>query len=358
MSQPKTDVKNPEILVEVRGRMGLLTLNRPKALNALTLEMIRAMTQALLAWRDDDKIVGVIVQGAGDRAFCAGGDIRMLYEGKGQDMTYSHGFYVEEYQLNTLIREYPKPYVAMIDGFVMGGGVGVSIHGSRRVAGDQTLFAMPETGIGFYPDVGGSYFLPRLPGKTGTWIALTGARLNASDALYCGVATDYAPSEQHHMIVNRLVDDASAAKDVAEIIDSLTGLPAQSGLRRHRELLDRIFAKKSLENVMDALARSDSDWAAKQHKILSGKSPTALKVTLRQMKEGGNLDFRACMQMELGLSMKFVAGMDFYEGVRALLIDRDNTPVWDPDHLGDVSDADVSEYFIPLDDANALQFLK
>jgi enoyl-CoA hydratase len=350
-------MSEPEVIVETRGKMGLMTLNRPKALNSLTLNMIRVMTKTLLGWKDDEGIVGVIVKGAGDRAFCAGGDIRMLYEGRGKDLTYALGFYGEEYLLNTLIQEYPKPYVAIIDGFVMGGGVGVSIHGERRIAGDNTLFAMPETGIGFYPDVGGSYFLPRLPGKIGTWMALTGARLNASDAIYCGVATDFAPSDQLHMVINRLCEDAQNAGQVGEIIDSLTGYPADSKLKAVQEEMDEVFSETCVEEMVHALERRSSEFAAKQRKILLSKSPTALKVTLRQMREGANLSFRDCMNMELGLSMQFVEGADFYEGVRALLIDRDNQPVWQPDHLGDISDATVSTYFSPLPDEKKLKFL-
>ncbi|MBL4616164.1 MAG: enoyl-CoA hydratase/isomerase family protein [Robiginitomaculum sp.] len=349
--------EEPEVLVEIRGRIGVLTLNRPKALNSLTLNMIREMTKALLKWRDDEKIVAVVVQGAGDRAFCAGGDIRLLYEGKGGDLSYARGFYSEEYRLNTLIKEYPKPYIAMIDGFVMGGGVGISIHGARRIAGSSTVFAMPETGIGFYPDVGGSYFLPRLSGKTGMWLALTGARLKSADVMYTGIATDFAPSDQHPMIVNRLADDAQNSEQVSEIIDSLTGLTGDSDLQKRQELIDQAFAKSKVQDMLAALELDNGEWATKQLKILSGKSPTALKVTVRQMIEGENLDFRSSMQMELGLSMKFIEGVDFYEGVRALLIDRDNMPVWQPAHLSDISEAKVAEYFTPLRAGEELTFL-
>ncbi len=348
----------PEIIVETRGKIGFLTLNRPKALNSLTLDMIRAMTKALMSWRDDENIVGVVVQGAKGRAFCAGGDIRLLYEGRGQDLTYARGFYTEEYRLNTLIKEYPKPYVAMIDGFVMGGGVGVSIHGSRRIAGSSTLFAMPETGIGFYPDVGGSYFLPRLPGKIGVWLALTGARLNAADAFYAGIATDFAPTDQHEMIINRLAEDASSQEQVSEIIDSLTGLPGEAGLARNREEIDDFFAADSMENIIQSLRDAGSEWAKEQIRTLSTKSPTALKVTLQQMLVGEKLEFRAAMQMELGLSMKFVAGIDFYEGVRALLIDRDNAPLWQPAKLADISDESVAGYFEQLPESEALSFIE
>ncbi len=346
-----------EVIVETRGRMGILTLNRPKALNALTLEMIELMTRALLKWRTDDQIAGVIVKGAGDRAFCAGGDIRLLYAGKGGDGSYAHEFYSKEYQLNTLIHEYPKPYVAMMDGFVMGGGVGVAIHGARRIVGDRTMFAMPETGIGFYPDVGGSSFLPRLPGALGVWMALTGARLSAADTMYCGLATDYAPSDQLPMVINRLCEDAATPPDVGEIIDSLTGLPGASPLEAKRGLIDDIFGGSCVEDMVHDLERDGSDWAQKQLKILGGKSPVSLKVTLQQMIKGADLDFRACMQMELGLSLQFIKGVDFYEGVRALLIDRDNTPIWAPDHLGDITNDMVAKYFTALPAGEALDFL-
>lgn len=349
--------EQPEILIEVRGKIGVMTLNRPKALNALTLQMIDEMTKALQTWREDDAIVAVVVQGAGDRAFCAGGDIRLLYEGRGGDLSYAHGFYAKEYQLNTLIHEYPKPYIAMIDGFVMGGGVGVSIHGARRIAGSTTLFAMPETGIGFYPDVGGSYFLPRLPGKLGTWLALSGARLTAADVMYAGIATDFAPSDQHPMIVNRLADDAVHVEDVGPIIDSLTGLPGGSELSDHQAKIDRVFAADCMEDILQNLGRETDPWAEKQLKILTTKSPTALKVTLRQMTEGANIRFRAAMAMELGLSMKFVEGVDFYEGVRALLIDRDNAPTWSPAHLADISETTITDYFVPLSGSQKLSFI-
>ncbi|MCF6292873.1 MAG: enoyl-CoA hydratase/isomerase family protein [Robiginitomaculum sp.] len=349
--------EEPEVLIEVRGRIGVLTLNRPKALNSLTLNMIKLMTEALLKWRDDEKIVAIVVQGAGDRAFCAGGDIRLLYESKGGDLSYARGFYSEEYRLNTLIKEYPKPYIAMIDGFVMGGGVGISIHGARRIAGSSTVFAMPETGIGFYPDVGGSYFLPRLSGKTGMWLALTGARLKSADVMYTGIATDFAPSDQHPMIVNRLVDDAQNAEQVGEIIDSLTGLTGDSDLQKRQELIDQAFAKTSVTEMLAALELDNSDWAKKQLEILAKKSPTALKITERQMIEGENLDFRSAMQMELGISMKFIEDVDFYEGVRALLIDRDNMPVWQPAHLSDISEDKVAQYFTPLSGREELTFL-
>ncbi len=345
------------VIVTVKGRIGRLTLNRPKALNALDLPMIRIMTEALLGWRNDPAIAGVVVDAAGEKAFCAGGDILALTGARTDDDATPAEFYAQEYRLNTLIKEYPKPYVAMIDGIVMGGGVGISVHGMRRVCGDKTLFAMPETGIGFYPDVGGTYFLPRLAGQTGTWLALTGARLKAADIFALGIATDYAPSEQHTQIINRLVEDTKTGEDIGDIIDSLTGRPGPGGAADLHAQIDRAFGAKTMDAILDALEDDGSDWALKQRKILRSKSPMALKVTLRQMHEGQNMRFRDCMVMELGLSLKFVDGADFAEGVRALLVDRDNAPNWKPARLDDISDAMVAEYFVPLDADQRLSFL-
>ncbi|PHS24868.1 MAG: enoyl-CoA hydratase [Robiginitomaculum sp.] len=348
--------KTAPVIATVEGRIGRLTLNRPKALNALDLPMIRIMTKTLLDWRKDASIAGVVVDAAGEKAFCAGGDILALTgERKDEDATPAE-FYAEEYRLNTLIKEYPKPYVAMIDGIVMGGGVGISVHGVRRICGDKTLFAMPETGIGFYPDVGGTYFLPRLEGQTGIWLALTGARLKAADAFALGIATDYAPSDQHGQLLARLIEDAAASEDIGPIIDSLTGLPGAGGVQAHKAQIDTAFAADTVEGILARLEEDDSDWALKQIKILKSKSPTALKVTLRQMCEGQNLNFRAAMRMELGLSVKFVAGHDFTEGVRALLVDRDNAPNWQPDSLSAVSDDMVAGYFVPLTIDERLNF--
>ena len=344
------------VIVRTRGHIGRLTLNRPKALNALDLDMIRLMTKALMTWRADDAIVGVVVDGAGEKAFCAGGDIRALVDGR-HGAQYAHRFYAEEYRLNTLIKEYPKPYVAMIDGIVMGGGVGVSVHGAHRIAGDRTLFAMPETGIGFYPDVGGSYFLPRLEGELGTWLALTGARLKAADLMALGIATAYAPSEQHTDIIAALEEEVCRPSHVRAVINSLTGRPGPAPVRVHKRLINTAFAGDRVEDILARLAEDGSEWANEQAKIIATKSPTSLKVTRRQMREGKVRDFRACMAMELGLSLKFVRGKDFSEGVRALLIDRDNAPRWQPARLADVSAADVAAFFTPLPEPERLTFL-
>jgi len=205
-----------DVLFEMRGAVGLITLNRPSALNALTRDMCLRMSEQLRQWARDEKISLVVVRGAGDRAFCAGGDIKALYESGKAGTRYVTDFYADEYRLNTLIKEYSKPYVALIDGITMGGGVGVSVHGSHRVAGDKTVFAMPETGIGLFPDVGGSYFLPRLPGALGMYLALTGARLKTADALYAGIATHYVPSVRHHA----LLDGLSNSGDIDRVMDS------------------------------------------------------------------------------------------------------------------------------------------
>ncbi len=344
------------VIARVEGRIGRLTLNRPKALNALNLDMIRSMTAALLEWRDDPAIAAVLVDAQGDRAFCAGGDVRALVEPANRNGEYARQFYTEEYRLNTLIKEYGKPYVSLIDGIVMGGGVGISVHGTRRICGDRALFAMPETGIGFYPDVGGSYFLPRLKGEMGTWLALTGARLKTADMIALGIATDYLPSDTHAKFMLELVAQTRSAEDVAQIIDDYADTPGPRETRVHAELIRKCFAADTVEDILERLEDSE-DWATEQAAVILRKSPTSLKVTLKQMRLGKTMSFRECMRMELGLSLKFVAGHDFPEGVRALLIERDNDPQWWPNSLFAITDEMVQDYFEPLPPAEALTFI-
>ena len=344
------------VLARVEGRIGRLTLNRPKAMNALDLDMIRIMTRALLDWREDPDVVAVLVDSAGGKAFCAGGDVRALVEPENRTGDYARNFYEEEYRLNTLIKEYPKPYIALIDGIVMGGGVGISVHGTRRICGGRALFAMPETGIGFYPDVGGSYFLPRLEGEMGTWLALTGARLKVADMMALGLATDYLPSDTHAKFVLELVTVARSAEDVAQIIDDYADDPGPRATGVHAELIRKCFSADTVEDIIERLEDSE-DWAKDQAAILLRKSPTSLKVTLRQMRLGQDMAFRDCMRMELGLSLKFVAGHDFPEGVRALLIERDNDPHWWPNSLFAITEEMVEGYFAPLPESEALTFI-
>jgi enoyl-CoA hydratase len=339
---------DPEVLLERRGSAGIITLNRPKALNALTLTMVRAMRQALDGWATDPAVTRVVVKGAGERAFCAGGDIRVLHDlGKAGRHDEALTFWREEYELNILIKRYPKPYVALVDGIVMGGGVGVSINGSHVVAGERFTFAMPEVGIGFFPDVGGTYFLPRIPGQIGTYFALTGERMKQGDALSTGLATHVMASARFAEVLDSLcgretVDQTlEAFADVSLLPASVTG---------RRAAIDRCFRFDTVEEIVAALdAEGASDpWCAAQAATIRSKSPTSLKIALAQVRAGARMDFEEAMQTEFRIVSRICRGHDFYEGVRAVIIDKDNAPRWQPDSLDAVTPAMVAAYFAPL----------
>lgn len=335
-----------EVLFEHSGRAGIITLNRPKALNALTLGMVDAMDAQLRQWRSDPAVELVIVRGAGERAFCAGGDIRALYDSGKAGTPYVIDFYAREYRLDTLIKRYPKPCIALINGIVMGGGVGVSVHGSVRVCGEGTMFAMPETGIGLFPDVGGTFFLPRCPGETGMYLALTGARLDFTDSNYAGIATHVVPVAQHEALMAALSD---ATKPVERVLSQFAVSPQnRSRIEGLQGAIDRHFACSSVEDIIASLSADNSLFAEQTLKSLATKSPTSLKVTFRQIREGATRDFEDCMQLEFRLTNRFMRGHDFYEGVRAVIIDKDNAPAWQPATLEEVSASDVSGYFAPL----------
>jgi len=338
----------PEVLLEQRGRIGLITLNKPKALNALSLAMIHAIEPQLKSWATDDGVDAVVIQGAGEKAFCAGGDIRDLYEGRGTD--FGPTYYAAEYKLNVLIHTYPKPYIALMDGVTMGGGVGMSVHGSHRVVSDRILFAMPETGIGLFPDIGASWFLPCCPGEVGMYLGLTGHRLRAADTLYAGIGDVHVPADR----LDGLLDTLAAAKaldgdGVAAILRDVAVDPGDAPLAAHREAIDRCFAGDSVEDILARLAAEDSEWARAQIETLAGKSPTALKVTFRQLREGARIESIAdIMTMEYRLADRSFRGHDLFEGIRAVVIDKDGAPKWNPTTLDAVSEADVDEYFQPV----------
>jgi enoyl-CoA hydratase/carnithine racemase len=328
-----------DILFERRGRLGLITLNRPKALNALTHDMALRLERQLDLWRDDDAVAVVAIQGAGDKAFCAGGDIRALYDAGrpgGANGRNNWQFYADEYRLNTKIKRYPKPYVALMDGIVMGGGVGVSAHGSLRIATERTMFAMPETGIGLFPDVGGTYFLPRLPGHIGMWLGLTGSRLRGADTVAAGVC-------------DRLVEAAGLPSflDLLATGEVPTPPPGRPALE-HMDEIDRTFAGDSVESILTALDRAGSDWAAGQHTSILAKSPTCTRIAFRQIRAGASLDFEDCMALEYRLARFCMTQPDFYEGVRAVILDKDNAPQWTPATLAEADDAHVAPAFAPL----------
>ena len=339
-------VSEPEVLTRVENGVGRITLNRPKAIHALNRGMCEAMIEALLAWRGDEAVRSVLIDHAGERGFCAGGDIRMIAESGAGDASEAKAFFRTEYQLNHLMFEYPKPITAIVDGIVMGGGVGISEPAAIRIATERTTYAMPETGIGLFPDVGGGWFLPRLPGQTGVWLALTGARLKAADTVALGIHTHFVESGATVALKDELLANPSDPKGVA---DRVSGEAGPAPLDAHREAIDRLFAFDNVEDIFAALEADGSDWALKQLTTLKTKSPQSLKVSLRQIRTGAGLkSFADNMAMEYALGGRVVQTHDFQEGVRAVIVDKDNAPQWSPADLAGVSDADLDALFAPL----------
>ena len=338
-------MKSEHILFERRGGVGLVTLNRPQALNALSHAMTRDLHSILRDWELDSNIAIVVVRGSGDKAFCAGGDITALYKARGTSPKHSHQFYWDEYRLNTYIKHYSKPYVSLIDGIVMGGGVGVSVHGSHRVVTQNVIFAMPETGIGLFPDVGATYFLTRCPGETGKYIGLTGVRLGAGDSLYAGVATNYTVAEKIDDLLDSLI---AHPLQLEKILAEYSGIAQEGCLEGLRREIDKVFGASSLDAIFATLENDTSPWASNTLEMLRGKSPTSLKVSFRQLQEGRSLSFHQCMALEYRLVHRFISGKDFYEGIRAAVIDKDGCPVWNPRLLEAVDDLEVEKYFSPL----------
>lgn len=352
-SVQKTVANDPEILTDRRGAAGLIVLNRPRALHALTHAMVRDLRTQLEAWLDDRAVTRVLLTANGSRAFCAGGDVRVLYDlGRGGRETEALKFWRDEYELNTLIKRYPKPYVSLIDGIVMGGGVGLSVHGSHRVAGDRFQFAMPEVGIGIFPDVGGTWFLPRMPGELGTFCALTGERLDAADGVRAGVATHRVSSSRFPDLIDALCGNVS----VDAILGAFAEAPGEGPTMRCRTAIDRLFAANSVEAIIAGLEREgasrseDAAWANEVTALMGGKSPLSSKITLAQMRRGRDLSFEECMRTEFRMVSRVVYGHDFYEGVRAVLVDKDNRPKWNPSTLTEVSEQEVERHFAPLAD--------
>ncbi|XP_031613224.1 3-hydroxyisobutyryl-CoA hydrolase, mitochondrial isoform X1 [Oreochromis aureus] len=344
----------PEVLLEKVGRAGVITMNRPKVLNALNLTMIQQIYPQLKKWESDNETDIVIIKGAGDKAFCAGGDIRAVTEAGKVGDSLAQDFFHEEYILNNAIGSYRKPYIALIDGITMGGGVGLSVHGRFRVATEKTLFAMPETAIGLFPDVGGGYFLPRLQGKLGLFLALTGFRLKGRDVQRAGVATHFVESKKIPDLQKELVDLKSpSAEDVSRVLDSYqsqSSLDAEKPfiLKKHLSDIDRLFSASSVEGIVKNLKTDGSEFAKKQTETLSKMSPTSLKITLKQLQAGASLSLQDVLVMEYRLSQACMRGYDFYEGVRAVLVDKDQNPKWNPSTLEEVSDQMVEHCFSSL----------
>lgn len=340
-----------EVLLERRGCAGVITLNRPKFLNALTLNMIRQIYAQLKKWEQDPETFLIIIKGTGDRAFCAGGDVRAISEAKKENETFVQDFFREEYILNNAIGSCQKPYVALIHGITMGGGVGLSVHGHFRVATEKTVFAMPETAIGLFPDVGGGYFLPRLQGKLGYLLALTGFRLKGRDVCRAGIATHFIDSEKLGMLEEDLLSLKSPSKEnVADVLDtyhaeSKIDQDKSFILEEHMDKINSCFSANTVEQIIENLQRDGSSFALEQLKVINKMSPTSLKITLRQLMEGSSKTLQEVLTMEYQLSQACMRGHDFHEGVRAVLIDKDQCPKWKPADLKEVTDEDLKTYF-------------
>ncbi|XP_050772337.1 3-hydroxyisobutyryl-CoA hydrolase, mitochondrial isoform X2 [Gopherus flavomarginatus] len=343
-----------DVLLEKRGCAGVITLNRPKALNAFNLSMIRQIYLQLKTWEKDPETFLIIIKGTGGKAFCAGGDIRAITDAGKVGDRLTQDFFREEYILNNAIGTCQKPYVALIDGITMGGGVGLSVHGHFRVATEKTLFAMPETAIGLFPDVGGGYFLPRLSGKIGYCLALTGFRLKGRDSQKAGIATHFVESEKLPALEEDLIALKSPSKEnVADVLNSYhmkckIDQEKQFVLDEHMDKINSLFSANSMEEIIQNLKQDGSPFALKQLETINKMSPTSLKMTLRQLREGASMNLQDVLIMEYRLSQACMSGHDFYEGVRAVLIDKDQVPKWKPATLEEVTDEFVDNCFKSL----------
>ncbi|WP_237215468.1 enoyl-CoA hydratase/isomerase family protein [Falsiroseomonas oryziterrae] len=320
-----SDATEPSLIARREGAAGTILMNRPHALNALDLPMIEGIARALADFRADPALRLVVLEGAGGRAFCAGGDVRRMRElALAGDAAGVEAFFANEYAMNLAIAEFPRPWISLIDGVCMGGGIGVSVHGSHRVVTEHALLAMPETAIALFPDVGTSYVLPRLPGALGNWLALTGARLKGAEAVEAGLATHFVPRDSLPALRAALLEgDAGAVERFAQ--------PVPPGsIAAQRPAIDRCFGHETLPSIRDALAAEDSDWARDQLAILARMSPTSMAVTLELLRRGRTMSLADCLQMELRLTRKVTRHPDFAEGVRAVLVDKDNAPRWTP----------------------------
>lgn len=337
-----------EIILERSGSAAIIRLNRPRALNSLTLGMVREMRRALERFAGDETVACVILTGAGERGLCAGGDVRAIHDqGRARDREATR-FWREEFPLNHYIAHYPKPYVALMDGITMGGGVGLASHGRHRIVTERSRLAMPETGIGYFPDVGATWLLPKGPGETGTWLGLTGREIGAADAIHAGLADLFVPSDRLDMLIGELGKLPANSDDAAvrAILSRFAGTPPDGFLVDHQVLIGRTFAHDRVENVVEALRDDGSAFARETAETIAARSPTSLKLTLRLLRSGrSSSSLIECLEREFTAAVRILDGHDFYEGVRAALIDKDRNPKWSPDRLDLVTEADIDAYF-------------
>lgn len=350
-----TDHSTDEIRFERRDRAGIVVLDRPKALNALTLSMVRAMTAQIDDWAEDAGVAHVVLTSASEKAFCAGGDIRRIHDMGRAGEPGLTDFFRDEYRLNRRIHRYPKPFTSLIDGICMGGGVGLSAHAPWRVGSEKTLFAMPEVGIGFFPDVGGTHMLARFPGETGAFVALSGGRLKTADCLHVGFLTHVVPSARMAELLDALV----ATEDPAPVLAAFHVDPGEAPLAARREAIDRLFTGDDARVILarlDAEKGATAEWAKAVAAEIRAKSPTSEAVALHQVRIGASLSFEDCMVTEFRIVSHILRGNDFYEGVRSVLVDRDNHPVWRPASLDALDPADVTAHFTTVPPGGDLTF--
>ncbi len=349
------DEQEPEVLIRVEGRAGRITMNRPKALNALTLGMVRQIWTALKTWEKDAAVHLILLDGTGDRALCAGGDVRSLYDSRVEGSETARTFWREEYRLDALIHRYPKPFVAIQHGVVMGGGIGISAHAHYRVVTERSLLAMPETGIGLIPDVGGTWLLARAPGELGPYLGLTGTRMSGSDAIQMGFAGTFVPASALPALKDRLCEtDGDPVDVIFEGLAEEFPVP-QSPLMDLKPEIDRAFAGETVEAIHAALLASTQDWAKAARAELTQKSPLALKTALHAIRQARRLaTLEDAMKVEFRLCTRLFESGEFIEGVRALIVDKDRTPAWKPARIEDVEMAEVYALFVPLPTADEL----
>jgi enoyl-CoA hydratase/carnithine racemase len=342
-----------DVLSETRNHIAFITLNRPSALNALSLEMIVLLRTLLTQHAADPDVYLVLIRGAGEKAFCAGGDIRALYHSFKNAGSLHHEFFAAEYPLDFLLYSYPKPYAVLMDGITMGGGMGIAQGSRLRIVGERTRIAMPEVAIGFFPDVGASYFLSRLPGQLGIYLALTGVQIRAADALYCQLADFYLPPAAIASLTDELSDLTWRNDPTADIrgffhARAAAAIPAPA-LAKLRERIDGHFSHPTVPAILASLDTErrgeHADWARETAQLMRSRSPTMLSVTLRQLQRGAALNLAACFRMELGMAAQSFEQGDFLEGVRAVLIDKDNAPRWQPSRIEEVTDEMVNAFF-------------
>jgi enoyl-CoA hydratase len=337
MSETPASDEAPAIQTEVDGRIGRILLNRPQTLNALDLSMVQQLQETLESWRDEPAIHAVVVQGAG-RAFCAGGDVKrvrtLVLAGA---IDEAQTFFAEEYLLNATIAAFPKPYVALIDGICMGGGLGISIHGSHRIVTEQAVLAMPETSIGLAPDIGASFFLPRLPGVLGLYLGLTGERVTGGDAVHLGLATHFVPHAALASLSEELALDGVAALATHAVT------PPPFTLAADRAAINRCFSAETVPEIMQRLAGESAQWAVGARDVMAGASPSSLAWSLGLLQRGSRRDLPACLEAEMNLVAQIITLPDFQEGVRAMIVDKDRKPRWQPAHIDEVDDDVIDE---------------